>query len=400
MKLLRELVYEEKPSRYDFGINEERTMNNRIYEWLLLRKELDPEEKHFYSRITKVFNDAYFVCTVALLWPGRELSLSYFKNKIRMPNIVYPMVYYYISLLKKRGQNTNRFLIMIKNLINKNPDMKENFEDLEKIEKESSWNIEPSLFDHRRLTPNLLSIIEWGDVTEGYKPMEIKKIIELIARDGKDCKMIAEAIINSAQKTEEEFYNSSSYYYEDENEQYDEPENESRDFFVGPDYSEAYQLCNGIISDNGASLNLIIREADKEKEVIESLEEENNTFPIKKRLKDLLTGEWFDEFSIETEKYTADWRENMIDDLMNTNYEDDIVKMWKEKKINLVKCSIVGALLEVGVLKGRKKELAQKLDIPISDKSKSDYIGNKKIAPYIEWLRGYVENNNNEPFSD
>jgi hypothetical protein len=74
--------------------------------------------------------------------------------------------------------------------------------------------------------------------------------------------------------------------------------------------------------------------------------------------------------------------------------------MWVEKKINLVKCSIVGALLEIDVLRGRKKELAQYLDVPISDKSKSDYIGNKKKTPYIIWLREYVKERNDEPFSD
>lgn len=407
MKLLRELVYEDKPSRYDFGINDKGSLNNRIYnEWLLLRKELDPEDRFFYSKITRILNDTYYVCTLVLIWPEKETNLNYFKNRIKHPNIVYPLVYFYLSMLEERAENTNRVLIMIENMMNKNPDMQEKNEDLQKIGKNWKGNIAPSQFDKRELNADFLSSINWSEVTEGYNPVEIKRAVSIIARNGDECKMMAEAILKAAHESEDEFYNPSPDHYENDDDQYYEPDNDPNDLYLGPDYSEAYRLCEEIISNTGASIKLINKREEKKKGRIPIPDQDEN-YAIKRRLKDLLNADWFDEYSTDKDKYTVEWREELVNDLMKTEYKDEIVDMWKTKdgrkrnNKNLVKCSLLGSLLEVGVIKAQKSELASKLDISsIKDNSLADYLGSKKRAPYLEWLRNYVNTNNNDPFSD
>ena len=399
MKLLRELVYEEKPSRNDFGINDKGSLNNRLYnEWLLLRKELDPEDSYFYSKITKAFNDAYFVCTVVLMWPEREIALSYFKNKISMPNIVYPMVHYYLSLLKERKQNTDRLMKMIENMMNKNPEMKKNYDDLPPKGKNSA--LDSSMFDHRKPTLEVLSSMDWRGITNGYRPEEIKRIITLIATNGEEFKMMAEVISEAAKLSEDEFYNPlPNNDYVDDNDQYEEPDYDPNIDIIEPDYSEAYQLCEEIIKSEGTSLTLINRQTNNESETLQGQEK---TFAIKKRLKDFLNEDWFDEFSNDSGKYTKDWREKMIDDLIESEYGDELVQMWNKKPSpkNLIKCSLAGALIDTDVLIVKYNKLAPRLGISIKNKTLEDYMGSKKIKDVLKWLREYLNNHNDEPFSD
>ena len=390
MVIPRELIYEEKPSLEDFGINDEGTLNNRIYdEWLLLTKELDPEDEYYYSKITKVFNDAYFMCTVALLSPSKEIKLSYFKNRIKHTSIVYPMVYLYLSLLPNRARNTDRLLKMINNVITNHHGMEKSLTDI--ITAKKIGKIEASLFTRRQFTSDFLSTLDWAKITERYNPEEIKKIIYYIAKNEEEREMMAEAILNAAKQSEDEFYNPSSYDYEDDNEQNDFENNEPIDDYYEPDYSEAYQLCTAII-DNSEQVSL-------------SIEEENNntnTYAPERRLKDLLNKPWFDTFSTEKVKYNVEWREKLVEDLLKSKYGTEIVKTWPTK-CNMIKCSLVGGLLKVGVLEGKIKELAHSVHADINnvqENNVADYIGSKGRRPYLSWLQNYVNTDNSEPFSD
>ena len=224
--------------------------------------------------------------------------------------------------------------------------------------------------------------------------------MKIIATNGEECKMMAEVISEAAKLSEDEFYNPSSYCYEEENDQYDEPDYDPNNDIIEPDYSEAYRLCEEIINSEGASLRLNKKQTENESETHQG---QDRTFGIKKRLKDFLDEEWFDEFSSDSGKYTKEWREKMIDDLVESEYGDKLVQMWNEKpsKKNLIKCSLAGALIYINALKVKYIELAPHLDISIKDKNLADYMGSKKIKGLSEWLRKYVNGiNDDQPFSD
>ena len=85
MDFHRILVYEDKESLVDFNINDENTLNGVIYdEWLIKRTEIDSITEHSASAYLKVFNDAYYICTLALMIPVTPNDLP---NTLRYGNL-------------------------------------------------------------------------------------------------------------------------------------------------------------------------------------------------------------------------------------------------------------------------------------------------------------------------
>ena len=66
-KIPRELIYEEKKSLADFGVREDNAANAELYQ--LLRRYLyyDMGVKSYLPILRHIFNDAYYICTMALL---------------------------------------------------------------------------------------------------------------------------------------------------------------------------------------------------------------------------------------------------------------------------------------------------------------------------------------------
>lgn len=399
MYLPRELVYEEKPSIYAFGVNDDISLNQRIFEkWLLLRPELDPEAPDFYPQLTKIFNDAYFVCTIVLMRPGGDVRLSYFNEHVNIPSIVYPLAHLYLSLLPEQPRSVKRLFIMLENLYKKHMDGAQNHMDLLAIVDNKKESIDSSEFSPLKLTKELLSHIDWRTVTNGFKEREIKRIVCYIATDGEDCKMVAEAIENAI----EESKLPKVYVDEEGGATIDTPH---------PDlYISAQDLCQTIIETKGESILYIKQNyttfVDSSSSRNEN-ESDNRKYAPKRRLAEFLKGDWFDEFSTNSAKYTEAWRTKMVDELIESKYGVDIVNDWHEKgkesanKRNMIKCGLAGCLIMVGVLKCQKNKLAPKLGIgKVKNDTIADYLGRKKLQPYCEWLKTYVETNHEEPFSD
>ena len=85
----------------------------------------------------------------------------------------------------------------------------------------------------------------------------------------------------------------------------------------------------------------------------------NHHFAITNSLKMLLGGEWFKEMRTE-ETYDKKWIENFVDSLMKSEWSEMIAEDWKiaDKRLE-VKCRIVGALKDAGVLKGSYLAIAR-----------------------------------------
>ena len=112
MNDFRKLVYEDKETLNDFRVDLKDSLNYHIYiHWLLNRQEIDPfdpKHRHYYL---KSFNDAYYVCTTALLLPqGKMLRPEVLINNIGNPSIVFPLVYLYLSLLVDKSVGITLFL--------------------------------------------------------------------------------------------------------------------------------------------------------------------------------------------------------------------------------------------------------------------------------------------------
>ncbi len=75
----RELIYKEKASLKDFGVNNEMTIEHRFYEGLLKRRSI---KECFKKRetILRIFNNAYYLCTLILMDEDPRLTIDKYRE--------------------------------------------------------------------------------------------------------------------------------------------------------------------------------------------------------------------------------------------------------------------------------------------------------------------------------
>lgn len=195
---IRKLVYEEKTSIDDFGIRDVGSLNELIYgEWLLTRKELRGDDRC----ILKVFNDTYYICTLALVKPDVRLQISYVLNEIEMPSVVIPLTRFYLSRLEQLPKATRWFWNSMEAVME--ADWEVNQDSLKKIVSNDSSIITSDLFAPRVLTEELmsgLSEIEWRNATNGYEKDKIQMIVTALAKNKDVWQKMVETIKAAAQK--------------------------------------------------------------------------------------------------------------------------------------------------------------------------------------------------------
>lgn len=125
---IRKLIYQEKTFE-EFGIQREDTLNYIIYYvWLIKRTEIDPFDANSNKHYLKAFNDAYFICTLALLTPvGRDLAPSKIIEFVDKPSIVFPMVHLYLSKLVDSSHGIKSFLDKLETKFKIEPDWEQNY---------------------------------------------------------------------------------------------------------------------------------------------------------------------------------------------------------------------------------------------------------------------------------
>ncbi len=298
-----------------------------------------------------------------------------------MPSVVIPMVHFYLDNLKKKD---SRITLLLTALNTEAKRMGWSLEDINKIfDKKKAKGIDSTVFSCRVLSPSVLSTIDWQKVTKTYKKELVESVIRVVAKNEDEAKMMAEAIKEAANKTEDEFYNPEPYIESDEYPNVpDEPEPDEWSNLT-PDYSETYNLCADIIEGDGYSK--IKKQTNNEKHDFP------NKIAVTRSLKSFFEENWFDDCSSDIQTYTKQWRERLIDDLLKSEWGPRIGEDWKMKRGDKIKYGLVGLLYEYGVFKGKKSEIVAKL--PRNDKPEatiSDYMGSKGIKYYAEWLNNYL----------
>lgn len=281
MEIPRELIYEDRKVINDFRVEDESSVNHLIYLWLLERPELHPEKPGYSQRTLRAFNDAHYMCTMALMARRSENSISYFKERIREPSVVFPMVYFYIFNINR---GSVKYLVKtIETYASTDSILSKNLGDIKKILESGEISVPASLFERRKLTSESLSKIDWNvwsTCSDHFKPDSVKGIISFTAYNKDEQEMIAEAIKNAAKQAED--YNPEPYVEEDEYaDYYPSPDDD-------PDYSDLYKLCDNLSSGNeyvGRPTNNHLQDDDlsadysetvaKLREQIDKLESEN-----------------------------------------------------------------------------------------------------------------------------
>ena len=215
MDIPRELIYEEKSSIKEFDIYDKTSLNHLLYnEWLLNLEDLKPFESGISKRRLKVFNDAYYICTLIFMHPTNEDFAYYAKKRCTIPSVVFPMVYLYISKVEENYfVNNLRLLKDIKAGL-KSEGWHENLNNLLRCTSSFSGGLSSSVFAQRKLTPKLLSEIKWYKATGGFVKEDIELIARYISKSEEDWVVILDSIRNAVSDYEWEYNNDLEYFDE------------------------------------------------------------------------------------------------------------------------------------------------------------------------------------------
>ena len=207
MSEIRKLVYEERTGLGPFGVYEDGSLNNVIFhEWLLWRSEIDPFEKNHLKALLKVFNDAFYVCTLALLLPtGKNMLLVNIQPGIDNPSIVFPLVCFYLSKLTSTSLGITDFIKSMESGFRRKLVWQQNYDDLKAAAGAFEGGVDPSLFGQRELTEEVLSSVDWQRLTKCFSKEEIEQVVRNFARKPEDWQLMCEAIKAAAQRYDYEF---------------------------------------------------------------------------------------------------------------------------------------------------------------------------------------------------
>ena len=125
-----------------------------------------------------------------------------------------------------------------------------------------------------------------------------------------------------------------------------------------------------------------------------------NYFAPSKRLKVLLTEEWFGMLSADEERFTTKWILDFVDGLMSSEWREQIAADWAvaDKRLGLM-CMIVGVLKDACVIRGSYNSIAKLLDIDGEKPATlAKYMGLGKKQPFAGWIVNYVNDQSRRIF--
>ena len=163
--------------------------------------------------IRRVFNDAYYICTLALMHPTNEEFASYAYQRCSLPSVVFPLVHFYISNVKDRGYSNSALLKNIEAGL-KSEGNDSNLRKLIKCAENIKVCISSLQFAQRKLTPVLLANIPWYKVTGKFAKEDILKLMRYIPKDRPEWDLMLDAIRNAIKEYEWE-YNQNLDYVDD-----------------------------------------------------------------------------------------------------------------------------------------------------------------------------------------
>lgn len=123
---------------------------------------------------------------------------------------------------------------------------------------------------------------------------------------------------------------------------------------------------------------------------------ELNYFAPEKNLQVMLSEEWFDKVSTDTKKFTKAWRNQLMADLMSSEYRDEVAEAWAKRELRLqVKGHVIGALRDAGVLKKSALSIARTFynieENTAEVKTLAKYMGDSRKVYYTDWIIEYVK---------
>jgi hypothetical protein len=121
--------------------------------------------------------------------------------------------------------------------------------------------------------------------------------------------------------------------------------------------------------------------------------ESPNVFGIVNSLTRLMQQDWFKEFRTDP-KYGDIWIENFVSELLASEYQQELLEIWKDadKRLTL-KGNIIGCLNKAGIIDGSDLGIATALlNGTIGENKKfAIYMGRGKKMVFCDWICDYVK---------
>lgn len=383
MYIPKNWLYEDKKNLSIFVENAPGSPNQTLYtEWLLSRVDLRPSEPELDKRLLDVFNEAYYLTTLILVQHDDINIMSNCLQKTHYPSVVIPMVSYYLSKLKGVENDIKGALDRIQIQIEasaKERGWDQNLTDIKALSDYNKKSIDASTFSPLRVSPEILRMTHFYfyDYTNGFRNTDMKLFFKYFAHNSEEVMMMAEAFLDSVRKFDD--INRYEIYRDEETGEYVN------------NFLEAARLCKRAIENP----ERFLQELWPKRQTVAKVDK----FTPRQRLQDLLNQGWFDKFSTNKKKYTQKWRNQMVEDLMQTEYGTEIAQIWSKKvrgksQVTKIKMGLVGALLDLNVIKDAKNKIVAGINIGnYKPNTLIDYMGEKGYKSYKDWLREYLKQN-------
>lgn len=204
----RELVYYDRLSLDEFGIENDKSLNHEIYEQLLRLECIKLTKEETEQLILKIFNDVYYILTLAFLEKRPVFQIEnyiaiskddrYYLLGSAKESIIFTILCIILNICKDT-LNSNQKLFLEKvsehagDCLFSNPDCNVILSESQYM----SFSQNDCDFHPRKMTQEVVSQIDWGKMTNNFNPKDIEAIVNNIGKSNNEKKIIIRAIFDA-----------------------------------------------------------------------------------------------------------------------------------------------------------------------------------------------------------
>jgi hypothetical protein len=206
-KFPRELIYYDRLSLDEFGIDKDKSLNHEIYEQLLRLKCIVPTKEETEQLILKIFNDVYYILTLAFIEKRPVFQIEnyiaiskkdrYYLMSSEKESIIFSILCIFLNI-RKETFNSNQMLLLekvsehAKYCISNSPYCNVSLPE----SRYNEFNLVENVFYPRSMMRGA-SQIDWKKMTNNFNPDDIRNIVTNIGRGSDEKKAIIRAIYDA-----------------------------------------------------------------------------------------------------------------------------------------------------------------------------------------------------------